>query len=153
MEPPQSPQREIPSHRSSISSELISNETAGKPVTFVAPVVAFGILEYIIAFDTIINFEYRLEKAGSFSRRAISYLEDAWGIPSPLSTCIFGVLALLSVIFTKMLITRFFGRQKGEKFDKRNYQFNQPDLSEINVLSINIKKLQKDVEDIKKALA
>jgi hypothetical protein len=49
------------------------NETRTK---FIPPAAAIGILDYLLAMDTLVNFEYRLEKMMSFSRRAIVYINE-----------------------------------------------------------------------------
>ncbi len=112
-----------------------------------------GLLDYLLAMDTLVNFEYRLEKLMSFSRRSIVYIHEQWGFPKPYNVGVFGLLSFLMIAIFKKILGGLFGGKTSYKSQTANYRFNFPDVSELGVIVNQVKKLQEDIKDIKGALA
>ena len=114
------------------------------------PVAAsVSIFEYILAADGIVNYEYRIEKMITFSRRSIAYIHDKWGIPEPYNVGVFGILSFISIVVFKKILGRIMRSNKSLS-DISKYRFNMPDLSEIGVIANNIKVITEDIKEIKK---
>jgi len=84
---------------------------------YVPPAVAFSILDYIIALDTVVNFEYRISRMISFSKRSIIVINEEWGVPKPYNYGVFGALTLVALLIFKRVIGSFFG---GKGFKQAN---------------------------------
>jgi hypothetical protein len=69
----------------------------------------------LIAADGLVNFEYRIEKMLSFSRRSISYIHTQWGIPEPFNIVVFIILSIAAIILFKKLLGKFFGGRSQSK--------------------------------------
>jgi hypothetical protein len=81
-------------------------------VSFVFPgaaVASVSIFEYLLAADGLVNFEYRLEKMITFSRRSITYIHEKWGIPEPFNVGVFGILSVLAIIAFKKIMGKLMG--------------------------------------------
>ena len=73
--------------------------------------VAFSILDYLFAMDSLVNFEYRLQKLMSFSKRSIIIIHEDWGVPQPYNVDLFGFITLVfAYLFNKILVL-IFGRK------------------------------------------
>ncbi len=78
---------------------------------FIPPVVAFSILDYLFAMDSLVNFEYRLQKIMTFSKRSIIIIHEDWGVPQPYNVGVFGLITLIfAYLFNKLLVS-IFGRK------------------------------------------
>jgi hypothetical protein len=78
---------------------------------FIPPVVAFSILDYLFAMDSLVNFEYRLQKLMTFSKRSIIIIHEDWGVPQPYNVGVFGLVTLIfAYLFNKILVS-IFGRK------------------------------------------
>ena len=114
----------------------------------IVPVAAIGIFEYLLAADGLVNFEYRLEKMITFSRRSITYIHEKWGIPEPYNVGAFGILSFISIVVFKKILSRIMGSNKTIS-DSSKYRFNMPDLSEIGVIANKIKNISEDIKELK----
>jgi hypothetical protein len=115
----------------------------------VAPVAAFSIFEYLLAADGLVNFEYRIEKLLTFSRRSIVYIHESWGVPEPYNFGVFGIFSVLAVVAFKKLLSSFMGGRP-LKQQVGNYRFNQPDFSELGIIYSNIKTINEDLKELKR---
>jgi hypothetical protein len=111
-------------------------------------VAAISIFEYLLAADGLVNFEYRLEKMITFSRRSITYIHEKWGIPEPFNVGVFGILSIISIVVFKKILARIMGGNKTIS-DSSKYRFNMPDLSEIGVIANKIKTISEDIKELK----
>ena len=118
-------------------------------VSFVMPVAGLSIFEYLLAADGLVNFEYRIEKMLTFSRRSIVYIHERWGVPEPYNVGVFGILSVFVIIAFKKLLASFMGGRT-LKQQVGNYRFNQPDFSELGVIASNIKTINEDLKELKK---
>lgn len=64
-----------------------------------------------MAVDTLVNFEYRLEKLMSFSKRSIISIHQDWGVPQPYNVAVFGVISFVLVYLFKKIFAMIFGRK------------------------------------------
>ena len=67
---------------------------------FIAPVVTVSIIEYLMAADTLVNLEYRLERLIAFSKRSIQHIHEQWGVPEPFNFIAFIGLSLISIVIS-----------------------------------------------------
>ena len=73
------------------------------------PVASLSIFEYLLAADGLVNFEYRIEKMLTFSRRSIVYIHEKWGVPEPFNVGVFGILSFLVIFAFKKILASFMG--------------------------------------------
>ena len=76
----------------------------------------------------------------SFSKRSIISLDQDWGIPHPYNVAVFILVSFALLYLFQKIFVMMFGR-KSYKSRSANYTFNFPDVSELGVISNNIKKL------------
>jgi hypothetical protein len=110
----------------------IKNDTRSK---FIPPALAFSILDYVLALDTLVNFQYRFEKMASFSRRAMVYINEQWGVPKPFNVALFGLISFLFVLIFKKILSSIFGRKSNKPQNTNSLFFNFPHMQELVVIS------------------
>ena len=70
---------------------------------------SLSIFEYLLAADGLVNFEYRLKKMITFSRRSITYIHEKWGVPEPLNFGVFGILSIFAILAFKKIMGKLMG--------------------------------------------
>ena len=94
----------------------------GTKSMFIAPMATVSLIEYLIAADTLVNLEYRLERLIAFSKRSIQYIHEQWGVPEPFNFVAFVGLSLLSIVVSQKLLGKLIGRSSGKS--SSSFRFN-----------------------------
>lgn len=65
---------------------------------FIPPAVAFSLLDYLLAYETIVNLNFRFERIKAFSQKAVITIREEYGVPEPFDKVVFATFTLIAMI-------------------------------------------------------
>lgn len=109
----------------------------------------FNLIEYLAALDVILNVHSKWDKLLRFSHNSLDILKYQYGVPEPFDKVVFAVLSLIAMIIMQKILARIFRRTY---VDSSQFKFNMPDFSEVGIMVQQIKKMNEELNEIKKSL-
>jgi hypothetical protein len=79
----------------------------------------------------------------------IDYIRVKGGVPEPYDKVVFGLICIIGAVITQKIMGLCLRKSKSSQ----NYRFNTPDLTEIGVLVLNVRKINEELIQIKKQLS